>query len=211
MNNKLYSYFLYILGLVIIEFIITTICVYFVLDISLKGRVLRLDFLAMNGLDDKPAYEFDTSVHIIGIELHYYNYSILIDYLIFIIVIFLILFVVVYSIKKIKKINIGRFRKKSFILFSILISLMLFLHFIPSIIVNMAYYDAYASLYNELLINNGIIFEEKYRYFFSGFIDFDDLIVIGNFVGDLILWFVIGYIFFLFMMYIKNDNKNVGF
>ncbi len=204
MNNKLYSYFLYIFGFIIIEFIITTIFVYIIIDNSLIQRVMKLDFFILMGIVD---YEVITKKNIIGIELQYYDYFKLVSFLILIVIIFIIMFVIIFIVKRIKKIKIGKFKKKSFILFIILMTLILFLHFIPLMVADFWYNNYIVKMYNRVLINEGLMTENRYNYFLFKSIININLSQLLNFTEDLILWIIIGYVFILLITYIKNDNR----
>lgn len=204
-SKKSLSLFLSVLMMIVIQLIITIISLSLIFDISLKERSMNIDFLTRIGLIDDPNYTVSTYRYIIGIKVQYNDYFLILHYLIVITIFVVGLFLLLFIFERNKTTEKQRFRWTSFVFFSSLLSSILLLHFIPSVIIDMFYYDMYARGYNRHLISEGHVVEELYTYFFNKKIG--DINSFTNLIEDSILWTIIGFVFVVAVLYIRKENK----
>ena len=205
-SKKSLSLFLSVLMMIIIQSIVSTVCLDIIINILLERRAMQIDYLTKIGLINDPSYKVVTYKYILGMKVQYNNLIWIVNSLRLTSIIFLILILMFFIIKRIRKTVKQRFRWNNFIFFSFLISLLSLLHYIPAILEEMAYFDILARSYNRHLLSEGYITENLFSYYFEKKIE--NLISFKNLMDDIFLWAIIVCIFILAIIYIRRENES---
>lgn len=197
-----YSYLVFLA--LTIYLIVNTVSIMILFDISLKTRILQVDYMSRI-LDGYNIDNIETSMTCFGIKIHYYEYSNFLTVLMFINCISGFTFVVLLIIRRKLRKKIIKIKKFGFLLLSFLVILILILHHLPPIISRVGYYDILVGVYNRHLITLELIDENVYPYFFT--VELKNVGSIANLILDIILYIVIGYVIFLSVWFSVYQNK----